>query len=478
MTSIALGIDVSKGRADIAIRNQSGTQLAGSGGYDDTQQGQERLRTVLGELHRRHPQARLIAGVEATGGYERNWVAFFQRERAAGLPVVVHRLNPLAVKRYLGAELHRKVSDDHAAQGIARLLLERYASGEPAVIALDGRVSLYRQIRGLIVQRSAQQQILQNLLGSTNPELIPYCRHGLPAWLLAVCERYPTAVHLARGQLQTLAAIPHVKKDRAAEIHAAAKTSTASLTDAGAAAAVQLCVAEIRALDQRIGMGQATLAALMQGDPRVALLEAIPGIGTWSANALVLEIGDPTRFTDVRQLIAYAGLDPRVEESGDGVKNLGISHRGNRFLRAILFPLAQAALQHHPCVGDFIRRKLEEGKPWKVAVVAGSAKILRIAYAILVSGKPYDPEHEAHRARPAAQQRQDQRSAAATPPAAATTPEPDLKAPISAKEARKRRQARAAKAQANAPAPRADQNEVGPQTATGADAHPGSLVMA
>ena len=76
MDCIAIGIDVSKGRADIAIINQSGTVLSGSGGYDDTRSGHDRLSARLRELRREHPEARLIAGVEATGGYERTWVAF------------------------------------------------------------------------------------------------------------------------------------------------------------------------------------------------------------------------------------------------------------------------------------------------------------------------------------------------------------------------------------------------------------------
>jgi transposase len=75
MECIAIGIDVSKGRADIEIINPSGTRLAGSGGYDDTREGHDRLSGVLRDVRERYPAARLVAGVEATGGYERNWVA-------------------------------------------------------------------------------------------------------------------------------------------------------------------------------------------------------------------------------------------------------------------------------------------------------------------------------------------------------------------------------------------------------------------
>ena len=139
------------------------------------------------------------------------------------------------------------------------------------------------------------------------------------------------------------------------------------------------------------------------------------------------------------RLVAWAGLDPRVDESGDGVIARGISHRGNAHLRTILFPLVMAAMHHHPIINDFVQRKIKEGKPKKVAMVAGAAKLLRIAYALLVTNKTYDAQHEANRAKPAADQRQTTR---ATPPQATTSPAPalDLTAPISAKERRRRRE--------------------------------------
>ena len=315
MECIGIGIDVSKGRVDIAIINQSGTQLAGSGGYDDTHTGHELLRGVLQDLRRRFPASLLIAGVEATGGHERNWVALCQRERQEGRSIVIHRLNPLAVKRFLEADLHRKVDDRQAAVGIARFLLERMREKIALEIHLDGKVVFYRQIRSLIESRKQLSQRFQNLLPSANPELIQYCQSGIPDWILAVCARYPTAVHLRRAGRDTLASIPHVGVEKADSMIAAAKGSTAALTDEGTACAIRMQVAEITGLDARIDAGKDALMAMMPADKNVALIDGIPGIGTWSAHALILEIGDPARFKDVRQLIAWAGLDPREDES-------------------------------------------------------------------------------------------------------------------------------------------------------------------
>jgi hypothetical protein len=294
-------------------------------------------------------------------------------------------------------------------------------------------------IRGLIEQRAQLRQRFQSLLSSAHPELVQYCDDGIPRWLLLVCRQYPTASTMARGHLKTLAEIPHVGVTKAKCLRDAAKTSTAALDDPGTAAAMMLLAEELLHQDARISDLQKSLISMVKDDPQFQRIDSIPGIGPWSAAALLLEIGDVERFADVRQLIAWAGLDPCVDSSGDGTVSRGISHRGNAYLRAILFPLVMAAMQHHPVVGDFIRRKMNEGKPKKVAMVAGSAKLLRIVFALMATKQHHNPQHEADRkAKAAALQKQQQRTKTETP-APAAVPAADQTAPVSAKERRRRR---------------------------------------
>ena len=66
MESIAIGLDISKGRCDVAILNQSGTLLAGSGGYDDTRRDHERLRDVLMSMREKWPEVRIVVGKKKT----------------------------------------------------------------------------------------------------------------------------------------------------------------------------------------------------------------------------------------------------------------------------------------------------------------------------------------------------------------------------------------------------------------------------
>jgi transposase len=475
MECIAIGIDISKGRCDVAILNQSGTLLAGSGGYDDIRRDHERLRDVLLALHDKHPEVRVVVGMEATGGLERNWMAFFRTEKRWEKFVFAHRLNPLAVKRYLESDLHRKADDASAALGIAQFVMEKHQERSPAPDAFDGKVAFYRVVRTQILRRTQTVQRLQSLLPAVHPGLVQYCRKGVPDWVLFVITRYPTAGKLTRAKAEKLADLPHVDLKRAQSLIEGAKESVAALNDEGTALAIGAITDEIRDLDRRIDDGKERLKALLSDDPRVALLDSIIGIGTWSAIALSLEIGDVSRFATVRSLIAFAGLDPRTSVSGDGEVKHGISHRGNANIRATLFMVAQVALVHNPVIAAFYQRLTsgEKPKPGMVALTACMAKVLRIAYALLCSGRTFDAEYEENRAASAAATRQAGRSASASATPAllqeqAPALEPQLDAPITRKEARRRREM-AAK---NAAAPGSGKNEVRPQTGTGASAPP------
>lgn len=465
MGFIAIGCDVSKGRCDVAIINESGTLLAGSGGYDDNRRDHERLRRVLIDLRDANPEAEIMVGLEATGGLERNWIAFFRDEKRWEKLLLLHRINPLALRRYLTADLHRSVTDASAARGIARFLMERCRGQRPSAPLHEGAVSLYRLLRSAIQRRMELKHQFLALLVSTNAELVQYTRAKLPDWVVAVVKEYPTAKHLARASVEVLDRIPYVDPPRAEALIAAAKTSVSAMTDDGAADAMRFIVRQLYDLEEAMACYRARLERMLADDPRIARLDTITAVGKWSAICLVLEIGDVARFSTVRELVAWAGLDPHEDMSGDGVIRRGISHRGNRAIRAILYPLAMVCSQHNPAIRPFYERLVRGGKPKQVALIACMAKLLRIVYALLTTGRDFDPGHEAQRAELAAQERQKARSE--QPPVAPIAASADLAldAPITNREARRRR------AQNNATAPCPTVCEVEPQRGSGAVAN-------
>jgi transposase len=125
-------------------------------------------------------------------------------------------------------------------------------------------------------------------------------------------------------------------------------------------------------------------------------LARIPGIGPITASALIASIGDARNFKDGRQLAAWLGLVPRQHSSGGKQTLLGISKRGDTYLRTLLIHGARAVIRvaerkaHH--VGSWLAGVMERRNP-NVAAVALANKNARIVWALLTRDRDYDAEY-------------------------------------------------------------------------------------
>jgi hypothetical protein len=235
---------------------------------------------------------------------------------------------------------------------------------------------------------------LHSLLPRVQPELIQFMRDDIPQWVLAVLERYPTAPQLARVKPDTLARIPYVTTARAKELITAARQSVGAQTDAFSAATVAFLAKELIHQRDAIEKLKRTLADAIKDDIGFRVIESIPGIGRWSALSLRIEIGLIDRFPSPEALTAYAGLDPRYHQSGDGLHTYHISKHGRRRIRAILYMCALSAITANPIIAAFYNRLIAAGKPKMVALVAVMRKLLHLVYACWFSDTPFDTEYE------------------------------------------------------------------------------------
>jgi transposase len=149
-------------------------------------------------------------------------------------------------------------------------------------------------------------------------------------------------------------------------------------------------------LDAAIAQVKAQIQRTVDDDPdlgrRARLLESIPGIGERTIPQLLAYIGDPARFTSAKALIAYASLTPRVRQSGTSLnQGRGTHPMGHQALKRALYFPAMVAGRCNPIIAAFWKRLSAQNKPGKVIVVACMHKLLRIVYAVLRSGKPFDP---------------------------------------------------------------------------------------
>jgi transposase len=122
------------------------------------------------------------------------------------------------------------------------------------------------------------------------------------------------------------------------------------------------------------------------------LMDSIPGIGPLTAAKLLAECRPLTAFTNVRQLVAFAGLNPSHHQSGTSIrKKTRISRTGNAAIRAALYMPAISAKNHNPILHAFAQRLLARGLCQMAVIAAVMRKLLHLVYGVLKSGRPFDP---------------------------------------------------------------------------------------
>jgi transposase len=149
---------------------------------------------------------------------------------------------------------------------------------------------------------------------------------------------------------------------------------------------------EFLALEKRLAYYDEKLAAIGQAHPECQRLQTIPGIGPVTATALIAAIGDATQFKNGRQLAAWLGLVPREHSTGGQPRLLGISKRGDRYLRKLLVHGARATLR-------WVDTKSDDRSRWLSALIARRGKNrtavalanknARIVWALLAHNEAY-----------------------------------------------------------------------------------------
>jgi transposase len=154
---------------------------------------------------------------------------------------------------------------------------------------------------------------------------------------------------------------------------------------------------QITFLDQQIDQTQHFIRQHINQFPDLKrqhdLLKSIPGIGDITACQLLAELGNMRRFNDVRQVVAYVGLNPRHHQSGKKHSTHGISRMGRASLRAALYMPAVVAKRYNPLLATFAERLKRNHLTGKQIIVAVMRKLIHLAYGILKSGQAFDPNY-------------------------------------------------------------------------------------
>ena len=153
---------------------------------------------------------------------------------------------------------------------------------------------------------------------------------------------------------------------------------------------IKQLIEQIKFIEEHISELEVEIATLLK--KLDTPIETIPGIGPVLGAIIISEIGDISRFKNASKLVAFAGIDPTIKQSGEflGTKNK-MSKRGSPYLRRAIWLAATVASFNDPVLSAYYNKKRNEGKHHFTAVGAVARKLLYIIHAVLRNNEPYTP---------------------------------------------------------------------------------------
>jgi transposase len=389
-----LGIDVSKGYADFMVFDNLKNQLDADFELYDTPQDRKQLKSIITKWFE-NGLCSLKCGVESTGGYENNWYNFL-RNLSKDFNIQVARLNARGVKAVSDASLKRTITDGVSAENIAVYLMSfpekvNYAVDRSALDLFKEGKQHYSYIRMLQKQKVQLVNQLEKLLYQYFDQMLGYCRHGMPSWLLRMLIKYPCAEAVLKAGHQRLTAVKGISEGKAKAL-----LTKASLNDQIAGKQIQHVIQQtskqILQREELLADEKEYLTDQLRDHEDVKLLNLVPGIGLQSAVVLLLQIETVARFETSKKLVSNFGVHPTFKQSGDGIWGKHMSKKGPGELRAVLYMSALTAVRCSPLFKGLYAKFRAKGMNHYQAIGVVMHKMLRIIYGILKTKTPFNEE--------------------------------------------------------------------------------------
>jgi transposase len=397
--NLFVGIDVSKNKHDVAVLNCEKKNVLKSFVIQDNFKGYNELWRKLEWLKEKYQPQKLLIGMEATGDYWKNLYHFLSKQKN-GYHITV--INPFQTRAFAKAELRRAKTDPVDAKDIAQFMIEKSPTPTPKISpALDCIKDLDRQIYAINKQKTMTINRLRLELLKNAPEIEKAFRNLAGRQILALLARFPTAQAINKASLAELGKVRfgvrnfRIPSKLVKKVKGLCKNSIAYKTGPGSGWVVQSLVRRITQLLDEKELLQKQIADIYNDfKEQQSVLTSIKGISINTAIALEAYIGDVTRFPNVKNIVAYFGMNPTVCKSGKSLKRPSrLQKKGSGIVRQKLFQAVLCIISKKQ--GPFYKyyqRLVDSGKPKMVAIGATMRKLLGVAYAMLKKQQKFDPE--------------------------------------------------------------------------------------
>lgn len=395
-----VSIDVSKGKSDYQAFKEMNVKYTGSRSIKHTKEGFDEIVSLVREMEKKL-ETEVCVVYEATGVYHRVLKKVLEDNN-----IKQFIINPLlSAKTRKNDSLRSPKTDKLDPKSIAKTYYSHslHNSHKPETIYHELR-ELSRYYEDILVHLRKDKVAFRAQLDVVFPGYDTLYDDLYGPVALAVIEKYPHPEMLQKKKINTVSKVIHSKTchrqamsdtmaDKAIEY---SKTIYSGCDKDD----IEVLILQrfIKKLKEDMAEAERTIGEmikLVQELPDFSIIKSIPGIGDNLAARIIAELGDMTRFKKKNELVAFAGLDPRISESGqnDG-DHMHITKKGNKRLRCLLYLAVTCSIRlkrDDNSTKDFYIKKKQQSNPMcsKAAKTACASKLVRIIYSMCKTGELY-----------------------------------------------------------------------------------------
>lgn len=390
---IYVGIDVASEKHDICIMSENGEIFGKKFQIQNTKDEYKKLLSKINEAKKFFKDSKVRIGIESTGVYSSTLLHYLSS--IEGIEVIF--INPVLTNMFqLSQTVHYAKTDSIDAEGICIYLQDKrkklFTYTPPSYHSLQLK-SLYREMVKMNKLINQSKNRLTGLIHIVFPEFLKIFKQIKGKTVFYLLKEYPTPNCYKGKHIDTLhkeinkIGKGRVLKDQLDNLLTLAKNSIGIYNRSDALLIRQLSSLILMLEEQKKELIDEMISIVKEHFPTIL---TIPGIGGNTAAGIIGEIGEISNFHNADSLLAFAGLNPLVYQSGKyEAKHTRISKKGSSYLRNALTMVARIIIIHDETFETYYNKKRNEGKCYNTAICHVRKKLVRVIFSIMTNNIEY-----------------------------------------------------------------------------------------
>ncbi len=381
--TIYIGIDIAKYKHDFCIISSTGEVIVQNNSFENNKKGFQLFFSYLKPYNKADVQILF----ESTAHYSMNLELELIDQGYSFM-----KMNGLIIKQFFKAQTLRKTKTDKAdAFALTHYLMANtYKPNSNRLYHIYSLKSLCRTRDRLVKERSKFKVYITNELDKSFPEIKKFFDNKISITLLYILEKYKN-----KNKIALMKDYDSIRKVSAANfsftrfllLKQLAKESIGHPTETSDFL-IESYVKSINCLSEQIdSIEKQIIEAVRKLDTHIL---SIPGIAEISAGSIIAEFGDIKNFESPEKMLAFAGLEPSIRQSGTLSTEGHMVKHGSGYLRNAIMRVVNSLVMHDQVFNEYYNKKRDEGKHHLVAQSHVAKKLIRIIYTLEIKDIDYD----------------------------------------------------------------------------------------